>query len=264
MPKKKLSPQQPSLLKRQIPQMPEGYYSSGPNPNLRRFVEEHATPYDPETDNYKVKPFDKPITTTKATSIYNMHTYWSKKPHDAIREYIKHYTKPGDIVTSIELIRSTEGEKGQQIKNVQIFREARNLSTVRPEQGSDPSSVRPERDQSSTVRPERSAIGTKSKGGEDSARPERDQPSTVRPERSAAKSKGGEHSVRSERSDSPSVRSERSETESKRNGTLSQLQQTARDRKNIFASLMEAVKYNSLGQISHALYEVGGEYRRNM
>jgi methylmalonyl-CoA mutase len=24
------------------------------------------------------------------------------------------------------------------------------------------------------------------------------------------------------------------------------------------------VKYNSLGQISHALYEVGGEYRRNM
>jgi isobutyryl-CoA mutase len=37
-----------------------------------------------------------------------------------------------------------------------------------------------------------------------------------------------------------------------------------RDRKNIFESLMEAVKYNSLGQISHALYEVGGEYRRNM
>jgi 16S rRNA G966 N2-methylase RsmD len=27
-----------------------------------------------------------------------MHTYWSKKPHDAIREYIKHYTKPGDLV----------------------------------------------------------------------------------------------------------------------------------------------------------------------
>jgi isobutyryl-CoA mutase len=45
---------------------------------------------------------------------------------------------------------------------------------------------------------------------------------------------------------------------------LTQLQQTARDRKNIFESLMEAVKYNSLGQISHALYEVGGEYRRNI
>jgi hypothetical protein len=27
-----------------------------------------------------------------------MHTYWSKKPHDAIRQYIRHYTKQGDIV----------------------------------------------------------------------------------------------------------------------------------------------------------------------
>ena len=42
------------------------------------------------------------------------------------------------------------------------------------------------------------------------------------------------------------------------------LQQTARDRKNVFEALMESVKFNSLGQISHALYEVGGEYRRNM
>jgi len=45
---------------------------------------------------------------------------------------------------------------------------------------------------------------------------------------------------------------------------LSYLQATARDRKNIFAALMEAVKTHSLGQISHALYDVGGEYRRNM
>ncbi len=46
--------------------------------------------------------------------------------------------------------------------------------------------------------------------------------------------------------------------------SLKALQQTARDRKNVFEQLMEAVKFNSLGQISHALYEVGGEYRRNM
>jgi methylmalonyl-CoA mutase len=46
--------------------------------------------------------------------------------------------------------------------------------------------------------------------------------------------------------------------------SLSALQATARDRKNVFAALMEAVKTHSLGQISHALYEVGGEYRRNM
>ena len=45
---------------------------------------------------------------------------------------------------------------------------------------------------------------------------------------------------------------------------LGYLQQTARDRRNVFAALMEAVKTHSLGQISHALYDVGGEYRRNM
>ncbi|RSK57526.1 fused isobutyryl-CoA mutase/GTPase IcmF [Bacillus canaveralius] len=33
---------------------------------------------------------------------------------------------------------------------------------------------------------------------------------------------------------------------------------------NVFAELMETVKSASLGQISHALYEVGGQYRRNM
>ena len=95
---KKTNPQQPSIFKKEIQQMPEGYYSSGPNPNLKQFVEEHATAYDPETDDYLVPPFDKPITTTKATPIYNMHAYWSKKPHDAIQKYIKHYTQPGDLV----------------------------------------------------------------------------------------------------------------------------------------------------------------------
>ncbi len=45
---------------------------------------------------------------------------------------------------------------------------------------------------------------------------------------------------------------------------LSDLQAVARQRGNTFIALMEAVKRCSLGQISHALYEVGGEYRRNM
>ena len=57
-----------------------------------------ATPYDPATDAYDVPAFNQPIETTKATAIYNMHVYWSKKPHQAIRQYIRHYTKPGDIV----------------------------------------------------------------------------------------------------------------------------------------------------------------------
>ncbi|MBW0177297.1 methylmalonyl-CoA mutase family protein [Sediminibacterium sp.] len=46
--------------------------------------------------------------------------------------------------------------------------------------------------------------------------------------------------------------------------TLAALKQTARQNGNLFEALMEAVKYCSLGQITHALYEVGGQYRRNM
>ncbi len=83
----------------------------------------------------------------------------------------------GEIATTIELIRSTEEEKAQQIDNVANFRSLRN------------------------------GIGENS---------------------------------------------------------LQQLQKTARNRENIFEALLESVKYNSLGQISHALYDVGGEYRRNM
>ena len=45
---------------------------------------------------------------------------------------------------------------------------------------------------------------------------------------------------------------------------LRRLQDVARARGNVFAELMESVKVASLGQVSGALYDVGGEYRRNM
>lgn len=45
---------------------------------------------------------------------------------------------------------------------------------------------------------------------------------------------------------------------------LKKLQQVAITNGNIFAELMETVKYCSLGQITRALFEVGGQYRRNM
>ena len=108
--------------------------------------------------------------------------YYEHKKHDGSLPLIGVNTflpkdHGGEIATEIELIRSTEDEKGQQIDNVLAFGNARN--------GMAPDS-------------------------------------------------------------------------------LKILQNTARDRKNVFEQLMEAVKYNSLGQISHALYDVGGEYRRNM
>ena len=108
--------------------------------------------------------------------------YYEHKKHDGSLPLIGVNTflpkdHGGDIVTEIELIRSTEGEKGQQIENVGGYQQNRNAYAA---------------------------------------------------------------------------------------DGLTSLQKTARDRQNVFASLMEAVKTHSLGQISHALYDVGGEYRRNM
>jgi methylmalonyl-CoA mutase len=45
---------------------------------------------------------------------------------------------------------------------------------------------------------------------------------------------------------------------------LKQLQVTAVKNENLFSTLMEVTKYCSLGQITNALFEVGGQYRRNM
>lgn len=45
---------------------------------------------------------------------------------------------------------------------------------------------------------------------------------------------------------------------------LKRLQQVALENGNIFAELMETVKTCSLGEITAALYQVGGQYRRNM
>jgi isobutyryl-CoA mutase len=45
---------------------------------------------------------------------------------------------------------------------------------------------------------------------------------------------------------------------------LQQLKEVAINNGNLFEQLMQTVKYCSLGQITNALYEVGGQYRRNM
>ncbi|HQV49772.1 MAG TPA: methylmalonyl-CoA mutase family protein, partial [Dokdonella sp.] len=105
----------------------------------------------------------------------------------------------GDIVTEIELIRSTEEEKGQQIDNVRAYQGNRNRMAP---------------------------VGETEHGH-------------VVEDGSAASEPHDGHG-------------------------LAYLQRTARERRNVFAALMEAVKTHSLGQISHALYDVGGEYRRNM
>jgi methylmalonyl-CoA mutase len=45
---------------------------------------------------------------------------------------------------------------------------------------------------------------------------------------------------------------------------LRDLQIAAIKNENMFELMMEATKYCSLGQITNSLFEVGGQYRRNM
>jgi isobutyryl-CoA mutase len=61
-----------------------------------------------------------------------------------------------------------------------------------------------------------------------------------------------------------SVRAFQALGEEGRPAELARLQEVARRRENVFEALMDAVRVASLGQVSGALYEVGGEYRRNM
>ena len=45
---------------------------------------------------------------------------------------------------------------------------------------------------------------------------------------------------------------------------LQRLRDAAANNENVFAELMNAVRYCSLGQITDTFFEVGGQYRRNM
>jgi isobutyryl-CoA mutase len=132
--------------------------------------------------------------------------YYEHKKHDGSLPLIGVNTylpreHAGEVATEIELIRSTEQEKRQQIDNVQAFQQARNA---------------------------------------------------------LAPSGETDHAHATDSADAP-VHTDRDHGHG-----LRYLQDTARERKNVFEALMEAVKTHSLGQISHALYDVGGEYRRNM
>jgi methylmalonyl-CoA mutase len=61
-----------------------------------------------------------------------------------------------------------------------------------------------------------------------------------------------------------SLREFRTRNRDRAQDALRRLQHVARRGENIFAELMETVKVASLGQITDALFEVGGRYRRSM
>ena len=77
---------------------PEAYVPDSPNPSLKAFVEHLLTAKASPESVHEVPAFAETITTDKDNAVYGIHGYWSKKPYDAIRQYIRHYTMPGDLV----------------------------------------------------------------------------------------------------------------------------------------------------------------------
>ncbi len=147
--------------------------------------------------------------------------YYEHKKHDGSLPLVGVNTflpkdHGGEIVTEIELIRSTEEEKSQQIENVRTYQQNRNGVSLpaSPHDGAKPASHELAAVEHGSLSPRVAIAGQGERGPSDAG--------------------------------------------------LGYLQTTARKRENIFAALIEAVKTHSLGQISHSLYEVGGEYRRNM
>jgi methylmalonyl-CoA mutase len=49
-----------------------------------------------------------------------------------------------------------------------------------------------------------------------------------------------------------------------RDAALNRLRHVALEGGNVFAELMSTVRHATLGEITHALFEVGGSYRRNV
>jgi DNA modification methylase len=85
-----------NLFNKDIPKMPNGYYSGDkPNPNLQAFVKSHANPSQPKA----VETGPKTIhIANRRCALNDLHGFWSKKPYAAIEEYIRHFTRPDDLV----------------------------------------------------------------------------------------------------------------------------------------------------------------------
>lgn len=81
------------------------YYTACPNPWLNDFIEEwekEKVVLEKEgkrkADFEVSEPYASDVSEGKNEPIYNAHSYHTKVPPKAIKEFLKHYTEPGDIV----------------------------------------------------------------------------------------------------------------------------------------------------------------------
>ena len=73
------------------------YYTACPNPFLIDVIDFYGKEYS-ESTQYKREPFASNVSVGKNHPIYSAHSYHTKVPHEAIVDYILHYTDPGDLV----------------------------------------------------------------------------------------------------------------------------------------------------------------------
>ena len=77
------------------------FYTACPNPYIVEFIEKNGTKYDTVTDDYSRTPYIADLDTKKNDALSNAHSYHTKSPFNAIRQYIEHYTKPGDLILDV-------------------------------------------------------------------------------------------------------------------------------------------------------------------
>jgi len=64
-----------------------------------KFIAKYVKPYDAASDDYDMPPFDRSFDhASKSSKIYNMHMYWVKQDPYIVKQFIEHYTRPGDVV----------------------------------------------------------------------------------------------------------------------------------------------------------------------
>ena len=74
------------------------YYTACPNPWLNEFISLWESQKEVSDQDYHREPFTADVSIGKNHPIYAAHSYHTKVPHEAIIDYIEHYTVPGDIV----------------------------------------------------------------------------------------------------------------------------------------------------------------------
>jgi DNA modification methylase len=74
------------------------YYTSYPNPYIKDFIEAIGNSYKEKSDDYDIEPYVGDVSEGKNNPVYNAHSYPTKVPYKAIEKFVKHYTKPGDII----------------------------------------------------------------------------------------------------------------------------------------------------------------------